>query len=67
MMSIRNTTRHSNGELLTGRLWRKDHPFFSDLPFYTDIPRMDELAEGLHKALGDNDEEGCYHALLIVR
>jgi len=66
-MSIQNTIKSSNGEILTGRLWRKEHPFFNDLPFYSNIPRMDEIAGTLESALGKESLEGCYRALLVVR
>jgi len=66
-MSILNTIKSSNGEILTGRLWRKDHPFFNDLPFYSNIPRMDEIAGPLENALGKGNLDGCYRALLVVR
>jgi hypothetical protein len=62
-----NTVKSSNGEILTGKLWRKDHKFFKDLPFYTDIPRMDEIAGPLREALGEGSVEGSYGALLVVR
>jgi hypothetical protein len=66
-MSIQHKTRDSNGEILTGRLWRKNHSFFKNLPFYSDIPRTDEIASTLQNALGERSLEGCYGALLLVR
>jgi hypothetical protein len=66
-MSIQHKTRDSNGEILTGRLWRKNHSFFKNLPFYSDIPRMDEIASTLQNALGERCLEGCYGALLLVK
>ena len=66
-MSLQNTIKHSNSEILTGRLWRKDHSSFKSLPFYSDIPRMDEIAPPLQKALGIESLEGCYRTLLVVR
>jgi hypothetical protein len=65
-MSLKNTVKCSNGEILTGRLWRKDHPFFNDLPFYSNIPRLDEIAGPLEKAFGGGNLEGCYRGLLVV-
>lgn len=65
-MAYRNTTKHSSGEILTGRLWRKDEAFFNDLPFYSDIPRLDDMAGPLRGALGEGGQEGSYGALLIV-
>jgi hypothetical protein len=65
-MAYRNTTKHSSGEILTGRLWRKDQSFFKDLPYYSDVPRLDEIAGPLQGALGERGREGCYGALLIV-
>jgi len=65
-MSLQNTVQHSNGELLTGRLWRKSLPYFDNLPFYSNIPRMDEIPGPLQKALDQGSQEG-YSALLVVR
>jgi hypothetical protein len=66
-MSFQNTVEHSNGEILTGRLWRKHHSFFNDLPFYSNIPRKDDIADSLREAFGEAaKEEGCYRALLVV-
>lgn len=66
-MSNQNTIKNSNGEILTGKLWRKSHRFFADLPFYTEIPRMDEIAGPLQSALSEVGQEGCYMATLVVR
>jgi hypothetical protein len=65
-MLLPNTTKHSSGEILTGKLWRMDHPFFHQLPFHSDIPRMEELARPLGYALGESQEEGCFMPLLVV-
>ena len=66
-MSIHNTVIHSSGEILTGRLWRKEHrPFFNDLPFFSNIPRMDDMAGPLMDAF-DDGRGRCYKALLTVR
>lgn len=61
-----NTVFTSNGEILTGRLWRKSHSHFKNLPFYSNVPRMDDMVVPLEDAvaLGNN---GCYHTLLVVR
>lgn len=67
MEMMMNTIKNTDGEILTGRLWRKDHPFFKFFPFYTNIPRMDEIGAPLQKALGGRSQEGCYGALLVVR
>jgi hypothetical protein len=61
-MVLMNTVKHSNGEILTGRLWRKSHTFFDNLPFYSNIPRIDEMAATLEQGLG----EGGFQTLLIV-
>jgi hypothetical protein len=66
-MSFQNTVQHFNGEILTGKLWRKNHPFFTDLPFYTEILRMDDIAGPLKNALGEGSPEGTYGAMLMVR
>jgi hypothetical protein len=64
-MSNQNTIKNSNGEILTGKLWRKSHSFFNDLPFYTEI--QDEIAGPLQTALGERGGEGRYMATLVVR
>jgi hypothetical protein len=62
---LRNTTkRYTDDEILTGKIWRKHHPFFNNLPFYSDITRTEELADSLEKALS---QEGCYKRLMVVR
>jgi len=60
-MSHPNTVRDLNGEILTGRVWRKYQTFFSHLPFYTNVPRMEEIAVPLQSL------EGGYKDLLVVR
>jgi hypothetical protein len=60
-----HTTKDSNGDILTGRIWRMSHPFFHELPFYSNIPRMDDMAVSLEHSLGER-QEGCYKALLVV-
>lgn len=65
-MSLSNIVKHSNGEVLTGKLWRHHHSFFNDLPYYSNIPRMDELVGPLQSALNEVDKEGCYGPLLVV-
>jgi hypothetical protein len=57
-----NTVRNSNGEIITGRIWRKSHSFFKDLPFYSDIAMMDDIASVMERDLG----EGSFETLLIV-
>jgi hypothetical protein len=42
-MSHPNTVKDLNGEILTGRVWRKYQTFFGHLPFYTNVPRMEEI------------------------
>lgn len=66
-MSIPYTIKDSNGELLTGRLWRKSHPFFHRLPFYADILRMDDIARPLEESLGERGLVGSFGTLLVVR
>jgi hypothetical protein len=58
-----NIVVHSNGEVLTGRLWRKDHAFLHTLPFYSNIAKVDDLAA----LLVDSFPEGLFKTLLIVR
>jgi len=64
MPQHKNTVKHSNGEILTGQLWRKDHPFFKHLPFYSNLPRMDELVGPLEGGFGHS--ERFIKPLLIV-
>jgi hypothetical protein len=66
-MPITNIVIHASGEILTGRLWRRDLSLFNSLPFYTDIPRMDEMAGPLEKALADINGKGPFFTLLLVR
>jgi hypothetical protein len=42
-----NTITQSSGEVLTGKVWRKQHSSFDSLPFYSNITRIDEMAEPL--------------------
>lgn len=65
-MMLSNTVKHSTGELLTGKLWRKDHSFFKDLPFYSNIPRMEEMAGPLEDGLSQGAGDDWYNALLVV-
>jgi hypothetical protein len=65
-MLFPNTIKLSSGEILTGRLWRKDHTLFSQLPFYSDIVRMDEIGEPLQVALSQSRSEEWYRGILIV-
>ena len=67
MMSLQNIVRDSNGEILTAKLWRRQHPFFNDLPFYSSIPRKDELEGSLKEALREVGQVGFYAELLLVR
>ena len=67
-MAFQNTVITSNGEILTGKLWRKNHPFLKELPFYCDILKMDDIADSLQAAFGERSLEGvCYCALLVIR
>jgi hypothetical protein len=61
-MNAMNTVIHSNGEVLTGRLWRKDHVFLHTLPFHSNIAAEDDLA-----ALLESFPDGLFKNLLIVR
>jgi hypothetical protein len=65
-MSMKNIVKLSNGEILTGKLWRLDHPLFLELPFYSNIVRMAEIEGPLQKALGEVSGDGGYIALLVV-
>lgn len=58
-----NTVLRSNGEVLTGKEWRKEHDFFDDLPFYSDIPRMEEMGRPLQGSLS---LDKWYGKLLVV-
>jgi hypothetical protein len=62
-----NTILNSNGEILTGKLWRKGHSFFNALPFYSNIPRMEEMVEPLKITLSEDGKQGCFYELLVVR
>jgi hypothetical protein len=64
-MPVPNTILLPNGEILTGRLWRKGHSFFNDLPFFSDIPRMDKMVGPLDAAFEDG-KESSYKGLLVV-
>jgi len=64
-MSYQQNLRYFDGQILTGRLWRKRHFFFNDLPFYSNITRMDDMAGPIQKALGDGMER-YYSALMVV-
>jgi hypothetical protein len=64
MSNEHTTKRYADDKILTGKLWRKHHPYFNDLPFYSDITRTEELAESLEKGLS---QEGCYKSLMVVR
>jgi hypothetical protein len=61
------TSLNSNGEILTGKLWRKDLSFFSNLPFHSNILRMDDIAESLVGALDDHNGDEFCNGLLLVR
>lgn len=58
-----NTIKHSSGEILTGKLWRRDNPLFNRLPFHSDIPGVNEIGGWLEEAL--SQKEG-YKAILVV-
>jgi hypothetical protein len=66
IMALKYKVSHSEGEFLTGKLWRKDHAGFRQLPFFSNIPRMDEMAEPLEKALLEVGGDGCCDASLVV-
>jgi hypothetical protein len=58
-----NKVKLSTGEILTGKLWRKEHEVIRQLPFYSNIAGMDDLSAPFEAA----SQEGTFHALLIVR
>ena len=62
-MSQIHIVKDKYGNDITGRSWRKTHPFFNDLPFYSNIPRADCMSELLEESLG---EGGGYKSLLLV-
>lgn len=62
-----NTVICANGEILTSKLWRKEHSFFNDLPFYSNIPRMEEMAGPLKSTLSEEGGHRCFCELLVVR
>ena len=61
-----NTVRDSNGEILTGQIWRQRHGFFKNLPFYSNIPRMEDMSAALLGALGGNRLENPFIDVLLV-
>jgi len=66
-LTFRNTIKDSNGELLTGRLWRLSNSTLKSLPFYSNLHEMDELAGPLKKAVEKRGVHGSFVALLMVR
>ena len=58
-----NTVKHSSGEILTGKLWWKDHGVMRQLPFYSNITGIDNLTTPLEAAC----QEGSFKESLIVR
>lgn len=62
-----NTVIHLNGEILTGKLWRKSHSFFNDLPFYSNIPRMEGLVGPLANDGSASEEVENRHFLVLLR
>jgi hypothetical protein len=56
-----------NGEILTGRVWRRQHSSFNRLPFYSNIFNMDNLAEPLKMSLSKDPVYESFVALLVVR
>lgn len=61
-----NTIKDSNGQILTGKLWRKRHGFLKDLPFHSNVPRMEEMAESLLEALRKAGSEKSRMDVLVV-
>jgi hypothetical protein len=66
-MNMSFTSKNLNGDILTGKLWRKDTSIFNALPFYTNIPRMDDIAESLLEAVHEDSREGSCSSWLVVR
>lgn len=58
-----NTIKHSSGDILTGKLWRKDNPLFYRLPFHSNIAGVNEIGGWLEEALSPEEE---YKAILVV-
>lgn len=58
-----NTVQQLNGQVLTGKIWRKEHPFFKDLPFYSTIPTADDIGAAVR---GSISCEEWYGSLLEV-
>jgi hypothetical protein len=63
---LRNTIQDSNGQILTGQIWRQHHGFLKNLPFHTNIPRMEEIAGALQGALGQDRLEKSFIEVLLV-
>ena len=62
-----NIVLDSNGEIITGKLWRKKYPAFNKMPFFSSIPLKDEMGRPLKEALAEVGQEGFFAELLIVR
>lgn len=64
-MSRQNTVRHIDGQSLTGRKWRRNHPLVEGLPFYSNIAKMETLADPLDEAFLETGERQ-FKTLLVV-
>ena len=62
-----NIVCDSNGEILTGKLWKKKYLAFYKMPFFSSIPTKDEMGGPLKEALVEVGQEGFFAELLIVR
>jgi hypothetical protein len=62
-MPSSDIVKRANSEILTGRLWRKNHSLFNKLPFYSDIPRSDDIGVDLLKRLSPDE---WYASSLVV-
>jgi hypothetical protein len=65
-MFVQNTVKHPSGEILTGKIWRKEHHFLKNLPFYSGIPQMDAMDKSLEDALDKSYVSDLYKVLLVV-
>ena len=65
-MLFLNTIKNSSGEVLTGKLWRKESSLFSNLPFHSTIMGMDKITRPIQEALSISMSEEWHNELLVI-